>query len=246
MAPKVSPAKRKCRVEDFDSEEKYRSHREKQNKNYRKWRKNTKEALSVLREENPQLKEALSDLKQENSQMKDLLKSIANMLTTNIQDQSQQVQRDNQIREKIANMIDVNTIIYQDVTATVNNTDIPSSMTDRVNEEEFILQIFEEMGNVNKIPDQNVSANMDKDAPSYVMNMINEQEVALPMFSYSWDQEVSECSLAGNMTLMSNNSNAIIQENNEEDFCIDDLPHIPDCNEIITTLDLTELFDLLK
>ena len=70
MASKLYPAKRKCRLEDFDSEEEYRNHREKQNKTYRKWRQNTKEAVNALRKENPQLKEALNAMKLENAQLK--------------------------------------------------------------------------------------------------------------------------------------------------------------------------------
>ena len=70
MASKSCPTKRKCRLEDFDSEEEYRSHREKQNKTYRKRRKNAIEAVDALKKENPQLKEALNATKQENAQLK--------------------------------------------------------------------------------------------------------------------------------------------------------------------------------
>ena len=133
------------------------------------------------------------------------------MISTIMQDQSLQDQRDNQIREKIAEMLIATTIADQ-VSATVDSKDTQSSVTNRVYEEEVNLEVLEDILN---IVDRDVSA---KGAPSSVMDQVDEQEVTMRILSNELAKQQNECSSVRIMTFTSNNSNAIMQSNIEEDW----------------------------
>jgi len=249
-------------MEDFESEEEYRSHREKQNKNYRKWRKNTKEALSALRQENPQLKAANvtlkqentqleqektqlehenAQIKQENSQLKALLEWIASTLTINTQDRSQIDKRE--IIGKIAQMLHVASVIDQNIggigidkppmTPTIAMPMTP--MTDSGIEEDSYMQIIEATPVVNTNVDNDSNVMIDNSgSPSTVIARGNEE-----VSSNSCEQPQHHY----DMTSTSNHTN--VEENYEDNSWVDDLSDILGGNDLITTINHSELLDLL-
>ena len=151
---------------------------------------------------------------------------------------------------KISQMLYVTTVIDQDISGIVTNkppmtpTMPMTPMTDSGIDEDSYMQIFEcaAMVNTNVDHDGNVMVD-NNESPSSVMDSGNEQEPTLQVFSNSSEQPQDQCPLAENSTLTSNYTN--VEEKNEENFCVDDLSDILDGNDLITTINHTELLDLL-